>query len=389
MISRRVKFTQTSCRNLPLPPPNNKSNEIQYTDTELKGFKLAVSKSGTRTFYYFYTLNGEKSAIRIGCYPDLSVLEARRIARDYAAQVAQFQDPKNERTRQRDMLTLDKFVKDLYLPFSKLHNRSYKADESKARIYLLPALGKKRLCDITQYDVQTYLAHDLKQLTPATMNRHRSLISSIFKSAIAWKHTTTNPCTAIKKLIENPPPVRYLSDEEVARVLFALDADANQIASVALALLLFTGLRLGEVLSARMEHFDLNQRQLYLPHTKAGSSRYVPLNDAAFDLLAYQKELGIDSPWIFPGKDTLKHLTNPRKAWVRALVKANVEFVRIHDIRHSYASACVRSGTSLFIVQKLLGHASPATSQRYAHLEQGTLRQASATAVQGFLKEVA
>ncbi len=113
------------------------------------------------------------------------------------------------------------------------------------------------------------------------------------------------------------------------------------------------------------------------------------MNDEAVNILNQVKSADIDSPWVFPGKDSSKPLNNPRKAWCRILKTAGVEYARIHDIRHSFASACVRSGASLYAVQKLLGHASPVTTQRYAHLANDALRAASSTAVQGFLESAA
>jgi len=389
MINRRLTFSQARCLKLPLPPSHSQSNEIEYTDTEVKGLKLAISKAGSRTFYYRYTYHGKKSVIRIGAFPDFTIKEARQIARGYAAQLSQFQDPKVERTFQRKMLTLNEFVADMYLPYAIQHKRSHKADESKLRLYVLPAFGGKRLGDITKYAVQLYLTGISTKLSPATSNRHRSLLSKIFKMAIEWDQLKDNPCQGISKLIENTPPARDLVEDDVVKIMAALAEEPNRVAASALSLLFFTGLRLNEVLSARWENVDLNQQQLYLPHTKAGRSRFVPLNGEAIAILKLQQSAELDSSWVFPGKDISKPLNNPRKAWSRVLAKAGVEHARIHDIRHSFASACVRSGASLYAVQKLLGHASPITTQRYAHLDNDVLRKTSSTAVQGYLDRAA
>ena len=385
MINRKVNFTQARCLKLSPPSENSKSNEIEYTDTEVKGLKLAVTKLGHRTFYYRYTYHGKKSVIRIGGFPDFSIKQARQIAREYAAQLSQFQDPKVERTFQKEMLTLSEFVTDMYMPHAEQYKRSYKADESKLRIYILPEFGNYRLGDISKYALQSYLTRLSQDLSPATCNRHRSLLSKIFKMAIEWEQLIDNPCYGIQKFTENPPPARDFNDEEVARILSALAEEHSKIAASALAFLFFTGLRLNEVLSARWECVGLEQKQLYLPNTKAGRSRFVPLNDEAVGVLERLKSTDIGSPWVFPGKDMSKPLNNPRKAWCRILERAGVEYARIHDIRHSFASACVRSGASLYAVQKLLGHASPITTQRYAHLSNDVLRETSTVAVQGYL----
>jgi len=146
--------------------------------------------------------------------------------------------------------------------------------------------------------------------------------------------------------MENPPPTRDLNENEIVKIMSALTEEPNRVAASALSLLIFTGLRLSEVLTARWEHVDLKQKQLYLPHTKAGRSRFVPLNDEAVAVLTNQYATKVES-------------------------------------------ACVRSGASLYAVQKLLGHASPITTQRYAHLDNDVLRETSATAVQGYLDKIA
>ncbi len=173
----------------------------------------------------------------------------------------------------------------------------------------------------------------------------------------------------------------------MGRILLELPKDENPVAAAALEFLLMTGLRLGEVLNARWSDVDLIHAQYFLPTTKGGASRYVPLNPVALRILNNQQK-GSGSFWVFPGKDPQKPLKNIRKAWQRVLARAGVEPIRIHDIRHSFASACVRRGVPLYTVQKLLGHASHATTQRYAHLNQDELRQASLTAVEGYLKPV-
>jgi len=256
---------------------------------------------------------------------------------------------------------------------------------------MMREFGDKRISDVTSYDIQLYLTHISVSgsLSPATLNRHRALLSSIFKLAIEWGYAASNPCQSIKKRKENPPRSRYFEDDELTKILLAIDKESNKIAGYALKLLILTGLRLNEVLTLCKSYIDSKQKQLYLSTTKSGKSRHVPLNDAALEVLKRRLNATNGSPWVFPGQDPSKPLNNPRKAWRRILEAAGVDYARIHDIRHSFASACVRNGASLYVVQQLLGHASPITTQRYAHLSDDVLRQASATAVQGFSKNAA
>lgn len=385
-MERSLKLTQVLCKALMGPGLENRANEWVYSDTTVQGLKFSVTKSGRRSFHFRYSFLGDKGFIKIGRFPATSLTLARKTALGFITHIDQGIDPKGQRILQREMPTCSEFIADYFVPYARV-KRSFKADESKLRIYINPSFGGLRLSDVTEMHVRHYLTEKSESLSKATANRHRALLSSIFKLAVSCKFIATNPCQGTKKFLENPPPPRYLDDDEVGRILLELPKDENPVAAAALEFLLMTGLRLGEVLNARWSDVDLIHAQYFLPTTKGGASRYVPLNPVALRILNNQQK-GSGSFWVFPGKDPQKPLKNIRKAWQRVLARAGVEPIRIHDIRHSFASACVRRGVPLYTVQKLLGHASHATTQRYAHLNQDELRQASLTAVEGYLKPV-
>ena len=383
--NRCLKFTQARCLKLSGPSPDAKSSQIEYTDTEVAGFKLAVTKSGERVYAFRATFQGEKLYLRIGYFSSVSLIEAREQAKGYAASIDRGLDPRKQAVESKVVKTLAEFVQGDYLPFVTQRKRSYKADESKLRVHILPKFGASALDAITTYELQQYLGGIAQSHCNATSNRHLALFSAIFGLAVEWNFITVSPCVGLKKLRENPPPARNYTTDEMARVLAALKTDANTHAAAVLTFLIFTGLRLNEALSARWDQVDFERKQLFLGDTKAGKSRYVPLNDNALQVLRQQQKMTV-SVWVFPGKDPEKPLNTPRKAWCRALTKAGVAYARIHDIRHSFASFCVESGASLYAVQHLLGHSSPVTTQRYAHLTQETLRDVSGTAMQGLTK---
>jgi len=390
MVNRRFKFNQAMCRKLSGPAVNSKSNEIQYTDTVVKNLKLSVSKSDLRTWYYIYCLSSKKETIRIGAFPDLSVSEARVIARGYAAKISQNIDPKVEVNQQKSRLRFSDFANEVYMPYSKQSKRSYKSDESKLRLYLNPTFGRYFLDDMSSQMVSSYLLEISGSKSAATSNRHRSLLSNIFRKAMEWGYATQNPCTNISKLTENPPPAKIYDNDDMAKIMAALAIEVNQVAALALSLLLVTGLRLNEALSLEWSNVDIDNHQIYLAYTKSGRGRHVPINLEAVKILQQCNVSNtLHSKWVFPGVNLDKHITNPRKAWRRVLAAAEVDFGRIHDIGHSFASACVRSGASLYVVQNLLGHSSPSTTQRYAHLSGNELNEASTKAILGFLPNAA
>lgn len=376
--SKKVKFTNAICKQLAGPSIDSASKQTEYTDT-VTSVKFMVSKGGRlRTWFMRYTYNGRKRAIRIGEFPFVTVEEARNKYIEYRAMLERNVDPQAANDVLKAMPTLREFAGGEYLPFAKENKRSANMDESKLRLHILPVLGDKRLCDITRYDLEMYLTKIAKSHSPATRNRHLSLLSRMLNLAVDWdRGLEKNPCNGLKKLRESSNVGRALKPEEITRLQMALKNEPNRLAASALTLLMYSGLRHMEVLTLRWEHVDLEEKQLFLPHTKAGKSRYVSLNEIAIDTLRAIKRVK-DCPWVFPGKDPKKPMNNIRKAWVRALAAAKVKHARIHDLRHSFGSAAARAGLSLYTIQHMLGHHSSQTTQKYAHLANGpAMRQAS------------
>ena len=200
----------------------------------------------------------------------------------------------------------------------------------------------------------------------------------IFNVALQWDILERSPTKGVKKFKEDNKKERFLSPDEIGRLYQAMEAETNKVAVNALKLLLLTGCRREEILKLKWENVSLESGTLFLPDSKTGS-RHVQLNAAAIELLE-----GIDhvSKFVFPGHldGENKPLNNPRKCFTRVLLAAGiVENVRLHDLRHTHASILVNQGASLFVVQKALGHSNPITSQRYSHLSDKTLRDASET----------
>ena len=274
------------------------------------------------------------------------------------------------------MPTLSEFALDDYLPYARAHKRSADGDESKLRVHILPRFGTRRLDEIAARDIQLYLGEMKAKRCPATANRHLSLLSKLFKLAVQWERVEKNPCAGVKKFRENNQRERFLSEDEIQRLFRAMDQESNRVAVAALKFLLLTGLRKEEGLQARWEHVDLERGILFLPHTKSGKSRSAVLSEEAVALLGLMEQLD-DNPHVFPGRVPGRPLNNPNKAFHRILAAAGIENLRIHDLRHSFASLAVNAGATLYQVQHLLGHASSQTTQRYAHLADSALRQAS------------
>lgn len=373
----RFVFTNRAIAALPAHSADSPSRSAEYSDTTVPGLKTVVGKNGSKSFSYRYQLSGgRKRCTRIGSFPATDVAKARQIALEMRAIIDRGGDPMEEHDRLKAMPTFSQFVHDEYLPLARQVKRSVHDDESKFRLHLEPKFGHYRLCDITTRDIQLHHAATKQSHTAATANRHLALLSAVFRKAMEWDRIPRNPASGIKAFKEDNQRQRFLSHDEIARIYAAMEFEQNKTAVAVLKLLLLTGTRREEALRARWEHIDMGTGQWLLPTTKSGRSRYVTLNDSAKALL---NDLASQhfSPWVFPGRDGTKPFNNPRKAFCRILAAANVGHLRIHDLRHSFASLAVSAGASLYEVQALLGHSSAQMTQRYAHLTDNGLRRAS------------
>ncbi len=146
----------------------------------------------------------------------------------------------------------------------------------------------------------------------------------------------------------------------------------------ALRLLLLAGARKNEILKARWEYVHLDLHMISVPISKSGKTRYIFLSDAARDILSSLKSRG-KSPWVFPGRKPSKPLSDIFAYWKEVRNELNLADVRIHDLRHTFASFLVNAGHTLYEAQKMLGHADPRTTMRYAHLGQRALVTAAET----------
>jgi integrase len=219
----------------------------------------------------------------------------------------------------------------------------------------------------------------------------------MFAEAMRWKWAKENPARGVERYQEHKRE-RWLQDDELKRLNTALDKYPDQSAANAIRLIALTGSRKGEVLKAKWDEFDLERGVWTKPshHTKQKKVEHIPLSSAALELLLKMKPENAVGP-LFPGKDKEASRVSLRKPWVQVLKAAGLAeaitkkgkrrhevtkykpLVRIHDLRHTFASHLVTKGTSLQIVGKLIGHTQIATTQRYAHLADSALREATNT----------
>lgn len=253
-------------------------------------------------------------------------------------------------------------------------------DERIARQHIFPALGKYQLTDIPCNDVLLWHADCCTKFAPSTVNRIVALLKAVFNYAerlefLDKHHNPTKHIVALKVPYQRE---RYLSQKEARRLLQVLNEYPNYLPALAIKLLLYTGARKSEILQARWEYLSIGQHILTVPLSKSGRARYIALSDAALSVIrSLPRRKGC--PFLFPSRDGTKPFCDLFIPWKKFRTQAGIPDVRLHDLRHSFASFLVNAGESLYTVQALLGHSNPKITMRYAHLAQHSLIKAANT----------
>lgn len=372
----RVHLTRQFAQVAACPPGRPK---IDFFDADQRGFMLEVRASGGKTFYQRYTdARGRERQFKLGPAEILTLDQARRKARLILAQALVGEDPQQQRRTLRETPTLSEFVRDRYLPHVKSYKRSWCTDETVLRLHILPALGAEPVDQVKNEAISELLeAMRQKGYASGTTNRVLILLRYIYNLGRKWR---------VAGMAENPtlglstaPDVqrdRFLSPEETQRLIRAIETDENQTAAQAIMLLLLTGGRRNEITQAKWDYVNWERRTLLVPLSKSGKPRAIALNGQALALLrAIPRHDG--SPFVFPSPVNGKPSASLFFPWDRIRKRAGLADVRLHDLRHSYASFLVNQGISLYVVQGLLGHAHSRTTQRYAHLAHETLLEAA------------
>ena len=323
----------------------------------------------------------------VGLCSKVPLDKARIEARKLMATADLGQDPAAQRKEAR---TVKPEANPLFSEFaerwvSEVVARKNRAGTVKHRRLLLknhvnPYLGKRRLADIDRRQIED-MHHGISQQYPVAANRAVSVCSAIFSTAMRWGMLERNPAADIDRNMEEGRE-RFLTPEELARHHPAHDASPAQDSADVVRLLVLTGARVGEVMAMRWEQLDLDLGVWTKPAatTKQNKTHRVPISPMAVTLLTRRREGAKKRQveWVFPGRDSeTGHMTTIRTFWAAVCRRAGIKGVRIHDLRHTFASLLVSSGESLAVVGALLGHTQAKTTSRYAHLLDDPLRRAT------------
>jgi integrase len=368
-------------------------------DGALKGFGVRVAPGGTASYIVYYrTREGRSRRLVIGRVGTLTPNEARTIAGDKLKDVAKGGDPSAERHRaRREALTMADLA-DLYLaegPAAKPNKKvsSWTTDRSNIERHVKPLLGRKLAASLTHDDVvrfQRDVAAGKSKADIKTKKRGRAIVDggpgtaarslAVLGSMLEWaahpdrKLIPANPAKGVK-LFKAGKRERFLSEAELAKLadtLAAMEAEQglSPTATATIRLLLMSGCRKSEILSLRWEWVDIERGILRLPDSKTGA-KVVPLAAVAVKLLA---ELPRRGEHVLPAAKGGGHYTGLQKDWERVRARAKLDGVRVHDLRHSFASFAVADGNSLYLIGKVLGHKQARTTEIYAHLADDPIR---------------
>lgn len=362
-------------------------------DTELNGFGVRHRGQGCH-YLLKYSLHGQQRWYTIGRHgspwtPDQARQEARRLL----GLVSQGYDPQTDKQAARKEMAVAELC-ELYLAEGTTTQKlsTIKSDEGRIKRHIIPLLGSRKISSVNKGHVRTLL-HDIAAGKTASdvktgfrgraivtggegvANRTVALLGSIFSLAMDRGMIPYNPVHGVKKF-KTKKCDRFLSEKEMAMLGDTLaEADRigvlNRAGIAAVRLLLLTGCRKTEILSLEWSFVDFNHNCLRLPDSKTGQ-KTVPLGPPALELLASIPQGA--SRFVLPSTKGNGHFIGLQKVWNAIRTKAELEDVRIHDLRHSFASVAVAGGSSLFLVGKVLGHARAATTERYAHLADDPLK---------------
>ena len=382
----KVKLTKRSVEAF---EPQGKTYTVR--DAELGGFSLRVYSNGRRAFFYRYRVGGGRGAPirepKIGDFGALTVDQARGIAKDWAAEVRRGGDPMATRQAEREAPRMSALF-DRYLAEHAAKRKKASSLRNDVRMIekcLRPHFGSMRVKDVTRHKVRAY--HASLEKTPYEANRQLALLSKVFTFAadeLEWIDRSDHPAKGVQRFKETKRR-RYLSQAEMVRLGEALSkAEAGELERAIspyvvamLRLVVLTGARHSEILTLRWEEVNFDRGCLELDDSKTGAKE-VFLPPAARRLLA-DLPREADNPYVIVGKKPGSHMVNVKDSWAVIRRAATLDDVRIHDLRHTFASLGARAGMSLPLIGALLGHRSPQTTARYAHLADDPLLDAAET----------
>jgi integrase len=373
MAVNEMNFTKASLDALPLAPIGGR---VTYHDAKTTGLQIRITSTGVKTFSVYRRLKGGPvERVTLGRYPNMSIEQARKESARINALISEGINPNTDVRALKTETTL----KELYEEFLK-HRRNkrgaYLADKTKRtytydfNLYLLK-WGNRQLSVFKDTDFSK-LHTEIGKLHPTTANRVIAMASSLFGFATERKlFRGKNPAQGIQKFPETKRD-RFLQADELPSFFKSLDEVPNDTLRDFFLIALLTGGRRSNVQAMRWDEIHVARAEWKIPTTKNGEPQTVTLTPEVLAILDIRR--GCDPVWVFPGTGATGHLVEPKKAWAKVLERAEIDDLRIHDLRRTLGSWQAKTGASLLIVGKSLNHKSSVTTAIYARLDLDPVR---------------
>lgn len=354
---------------------------IVLWDDELRGFGLRVYPNDRKVYIVKCRIKGQQRFITIGQHGPVTTDQARARAYEILSEAKNGRDPAREHDLARRAPTMrdlgDRFLKEYVTVRCKPSTQG--EYRRSVELFINPRIGTRKVSDIERRDIAE-LHHGLSHI-PYQANRTLGVLSKMFNLAEVWglRPDGSNPCLHVKKYTEHKRE-RFLSSDEFAalgKTLHEVEAEGSESPSAinAIRLLMLTGCRLSEIMTLKWANVNLSAHELRLPDSKTGA-KVVHFGNAVAELLNDIEQIA-GNPWVITGKNDGARLTDLQHPWRRIRTRAGLDDVRIHDLRHSFASGALALGEGLPMIGKLLGHTQIQTTARYAHLANDPVKAAA------------
>lgn len=383
MKSNKFNFTIRSIEALSKPAV---SKRAYYYDTKVRGLGLSITDKGSQTFFVYRKIEGRPERITLGRYPDLSIENARGEASKVNSQIAQGENPNREKNKLKSELTFNELFTRYIEQHAKAHKKTWQCDVDQYRWYL-SSLHKRKVSSIHKSDIEALHAKIGKEHGLYTANRMLALLSVVSNKAISWGWKHPNPTMGIKKFKEKSRE-RFLQGDELPRFFKALESEPNRAIADFVMVSLLTGARRANVLSMRWKDINLKEGTWNIVETKNGNSQLIPLSVDVVAILKSRFKAKKDE-WVFPSLTSKSgHLESPKNAWKRILKRAELEDLRLHDLRRTLGSWQAATGANSYIIGKSLGHKTQQATAIYARLNIDPVRASVERATSAMMEMV-
>jgi integrase len=362
---------------------------LEVFDEELKGFYLDLLSSGRKTYRLRFRQDGIKKLQTLGDASVISLVVARSLAAEHLQHIKSLlpialvkQARASKKTIFVKGLSTTEFLQLQYLPYVRSYKKSWKSDESMIRVHIIPLVGHLVMAKVTALQIAGFIEEmKHKELAPGTINRALVLLQYAFKLGQRWEvpGVSLQVWNGIRHLKNDNRIERYLTTEQAHQLLEAVRESLNPLLPFIVALLIYTGARKREVLDLKWSDLDWVQKSWKISKNKSNKIRHVPLSYGALETVEAVRATrpkNCVNEYVFTNPRTGKPFSSVFFAWDAARKRAAMPELRVHDLRHSFASFLVNAGRSLYEVQELLGHADIKTTSRYSHLSRDRLNAA-------------